>query len=118
MDISKEEAGYRRFPLEMVAEAIEILKGQGSRKLGVLGASITTIPAVTTAARFSDTTLTIAVAPCDYVLPGFAQGRCNGCKELPIGGESMLTRECAPVPYVSYAYQQPDYRRMVQKEMK
>ena len=114
----KEEAGYHSFPLERVESAIEFLKAQGNRRLGVLGASITTVPALTAAARFSDITLTIAVSPCDYVLQGFAQGKRDGCKEWPVGGESMLTWEGAPIPYVDYAYQHPDYWHTVQEETK
>ncbi len=114
----KEEAGYHSFPLERVEAAIEFLKVQGNRKLGVLGASITTIPALTAAARFSDITLTMAVSPCDYVLQGFAQGKRDGCEEWPVDGESMLTWAGAPIPYVKYAYQHPDYWRTVQEETK
>ena len=115
---NKEEAGYHSFPLERVAGAIGFLKARGNRRLGVLGASITTIPALTAAARFSDITLTIAVSPCDYVLQGFAQGKRDGCKEWPVGGESMLTWEGKPLSYVNYAYQHPDYWRTVQEETK
>ncbi len=114
----KEEAGYHSFPLERVEAAIQFLKSKDNRKIGVLGASITTVPALTAAARFSDITLTVAVTPCDYVLQGFAQGKRDGCKEWPVGGESMLTWEGKPVPYVNYAYQHPDYWRTVQEETK
>ncbi len=114
----KEEAGYHSFPLERVAAAIDFLKSRKNRKIGVLGASITTIPALTAAARFSEITLTIAVAPCDYVLQGFAQGKRDGCREWPVSGESMLTWEGKPVPYVRYAYQHPEYWHTVQAETK
>ena len=79
----KEEAGYHSFPLESIEEAIAFLKSQGNRKIGVLGTSITTIPALMAAAKFSEITLTIVVSPCDYVLQGFAQGKRDGCS-LPI----------------------------------
>ena len=71
----KEEAGYHSFPLERVEAAIEFLKGQGNRRLGVLGASITTIPALTAAARFSDITLTIAVSPLRLCFAGLCTGK-------------------------------------------
>ena len=112
------KAGYHSFPLERVEAAIEFLKGRHNRKVGILGASITTIPALTAAAGFPDITLTIAVAPCDYVLQGFAQGKRDGCREWPVEGESMLTWEGKPVPYVPYAYQHPDYWHTVQAETK
>lgn len=111
-------AGYHSFPLERVEDAIVELKKRGNRKIGILGASITTIPALTAAATFSDITLTIVVAPCDYVLQGFTQGKRDGCREWPIEGESMLTWKGKPIPYVPYAYQHPDYWHAVQTETK
>ncbi len=110
--------GYHSFPLERVEEAIGELKKLGNRKIGILGASITTIPALTAAAMFSDITLTMAVAPCDYVLQGFTQGKRDGCREWPLEGESMLTWKGEPLPYVPYAYQHPDYWHTVQAETK
>ena len=110
--------GYHSFPLERVEESIDELKKQGIHKIGILGASITTIPALTAAAIFSDITLTMAVAPCDYVLQGFTQGKRDGCREWPLEGESMLTWEDKPLPYVPYAYQHPDYWHTVQAETK
>ena len=92
--------GYHSFPLERVETAIDELKKRGNRKIGILGASITTISALTAAATFSDITLTMVVAPCDYVLQGFTQGKRDGCREWPIEGESMLTRKGKPLPYV------------------
>ncbi len=112
------EAGYHSFPLENVANAIDFLKRENNQKIGILGASVTTIPALTAAALFSDITLTVAVSPCDYVLQGFLQGKRDGCREWPAAGESMLTWKGEPVPYVSYAYQHPDYWHTVQKETK
>ena len=110
--------GYHSFPLERVEAAIDELKERGNRKIGIIGASITTIPALTAAAMFSDLTLTMVVAPCDYVLQGFTQGKRDGCKEWPIEGESMLTRNGKPLAYVPYAYQHPDYWHAVQAETK
>ncbi len=110
--------GYHSFPLERVEEAIGELKKCGNRKIGILGASIKTIPALTAAAMFSDITLTIVVAPCDYILQGFTQGRHDGCREWPLEGKSMLTWKGKPLPYVPYAYQHPDYWHTVQAETK
>ncbi len=120
LPLSPEEgvAGYHSFPLERVeAESCE-LKEHGIHKIGILGASITTIPALTAAAMFSDITLTMVVAPCDYVLQGFTQGRRDGCREWPLEGESMLTWKGEPLAYVPYAYQHPDYWHIVQAETK
>lgn len=110
--------GYHSFPLERVEEAIDALKKSGIRKIGILGASITSIPVLTAASLFPDITLTVGFAPCDYVLQGFTQGNRDGCREWPIEGESMLTLGGKPIPYVNYAYQHPDYWRTVQAETK
>lgn len=110
--------GYHSFPLERVEEAIHFLKAQGCRKIGILGASITTIPALVSAARFPDITLTIAVTPCDIMLQGFSKEKRDGCAEWPVEGESMLTWRGEPLPYVPYAYQHPKYWQVVQEETK
>ncbi len=110
--------GYHSFPLERVEEAIRFLKGQGSRKIGILGASITTIPALIAAARFSELSLTIAVTPCDFVLQGFSKRKRDGCAEWPVEGESMLTWRGEPLPYLPYAYQHPEYWRVIMEETK
>ena len=110
--------GYHSFPLERTEEAISFLKAQGCRKIGILGASITTIPALVSAARFPDITLTIAVTPCDFVLQGFSKEKRDGCAEWPVEGESMLTWRGEPLPYVQYAYQHPRYWQVVREETK
>ncbi len=110
--------GYHSFPLEHTEDAIQFLKDQGSRKIGILGASITTIPALVSAARFPEITLTIAVTPCDFVLQGFSKEKRDGCAEWPVEGESMLIWRGEPLPYVPYAYQHPRYWQVVQEETK
>ena len=92
--------GYHGFPLEHTEDAIKFLKDHGCRKIGILGASITTIPALVSAARFPEITLTIAVTPCDFVLQGFSKEKRDGCAEWPVEGESMLTWRGEPLPYV------------------
>ena len=90
MCLGPENSGYHSFPLESVETAIRFLKEHGSRKIGILGASITTIPALIAAARFPEISLTIAVTPCDFVLQGFSKEKRDGCTEWPVEGESML----------------------------
>ncbi len=118
IDLGKGVVGYHSFPLERVEETIDALKKRGNRKIGILGASITSIPALTAASLFPDITLTVAYTPCDYVLQGFTQGNRDGCREWPLEGESMLTLNGKPLPYVPYAYQHPDYWHTVQAETK
>lgn len=110
------EKGYHSFPLESVETAIRFLQQQGNRRIGILGASITTIPALTAAARFPEISLTIAVTPCDFVLQGFSKEKRDGCGEWPVEGESMLTWHGSPLPYVPYAYQHPRYWQVIQEE--
>ena len=110
--------GYHSFPLETVEEAIRFLKEHGSRRIGILGASITTIPALVAASRFPELSLTVAVTPCDFVLQGFSKEKRDGCAEWPVESESMLTWRGEPLPYVPYAYQHPQYWQVVQEETK
>ena len=110
--------GYHSFPLERVEEAIRFLKERGNRRIGILGASITTIPALTAAAHFQELSLTIAVTPCDFMLQGFSKKKRDGCAEWPVEGESMLTWRGEPLPYVPYAYQHPQYWQVVTEETK
>lgn len=110
--------GYHSFPLERVEEAIRFLKAQGNHRIGILGASITSIPALVSAARFPEITLTIAVTPCDFVLQGFSQKKRDGCAEWPVEGESMLTWHGESLPYVPYTYPHPRYWQVVQEETK
>lgn len=111
-------SGYHSFPLESVEEAISFLQEQGNRRIGILGASITTIPALVSAARFPQISLTVAVTPCDFVLQGFSKEKRDGCSEWPVSGESMLTWHGEPLPYVPYAYQHPMYWQVVTEETK
>ena len=110
--------GYHSFPLENVEKAIQFLKEQGNRRLGILGASITTIPALVAAAQFPEFSLTLAVTPCDFVLQGFSKEKRDGCSEWPVEGESMLTWCGEALPYVPYAYQHPQYWQVVTEETK
>ncbi len=118
LDSGRGVVGYHNFPLERIEEAIGELKKQGNRKIGILGASITTIPVLMAASLFPDITMTVGFTPCDYVLQGFTQGRRDGCREWPLEGESMLTWQGRPLPYVPYAYRHPDYWHTVQAETK
>ena len=110
------QTGYHSFPMERMAAAIAFLRGRGIEKIGVLGASITSIPVLLGAAMFPQLSLTLAFTPCDFVLQGFAQGRRDGCREWPVHGESMLTWQGRPLPCVTYAYQHPAYAQVVRRE--
>ena len=116
--IGPADPGYHSFALENVERAIGFLKEQGNGKIGILGASITTIPALVSAARFSDISLTIAVTPCDFVLQGFSKEKRDGCAEWPVEGQSILTWRGEPLTYVPYAYQHPRYWQVVREETK
>ena len=58
------------------------------------------------------------MAPCDFMLQEFTQGHRDGCREWPTEGESMLTENGMPLPYVNYAYQHPAYWQTVRQETK
>ena len=110
--------GYHSFPLENMEAAIRFLKERGNRRIGILGASITTIPALIAAAHFPEISLTIAVTPCDFMLQGFSKKKRDECPEWPVEGESMLTWRGKALPYVPYAYQHPRYWQVVRAETK
>lgn len=111
--------GYHSFPLESVEEAIQIFKRAGqSAKWESLARPSQRFRALAAAARFPELSLTIAVTPCDLVLQGFSKEKRDGCAEWPVEGESMLTWRGEALPYVPYAYQHPEYWRVVTEETK
>lgn len=65
---------------------------------GFCGASTTGTLALTAAAYFPDITLTIAMAPSDFIWQGFMQGEKDGCKEWIIEGESLFLTGASPCP--------------------
>ena len=116
MSPEKKDYGHHNYPLERFEKAIEYLKTQGNRKIGIAGASTTGMLALVAASCFSDITLTIAFSPSDFVMEGFYQDGLDGVRERPGNNESSVSYKGEPLPYLPYAYRHPVYWQMIQKE--
>lgn len=109
MSPDKKDYGHHNLPLERLGTAMEYLKSQGNEKIGIVGASTTGMMALLAASYYPDITLTIALTPPDFVMEGFYQGNRDGRKEWPGDGESTVSWEGKPLPYLPYAYRHPEY---------
>lgn len=115
---AKKDYGHHNYPLERIETAIIWLKKQGIRKIGIVGASTTGTVALTAASYFPDITLTIGMTPSDFIWQGFMQGKKDGCKEWPIEGESLLSYDGKPLPYMPFVYRHPQYWQCIDSESK
>lgn len=118
MSPGKKDYGHHNYPLERFEKALEYLKGQGSKKIGIAGASTTGMLALVAASYFQDITLTIAFSPSDFVMEGFYQDGLDGARERPGNNESSVSYKGEPLPYLPYAYRHPVYWQMIRKESK
>ena len=110
--------GHHNMPIERIGAAIEYMKKRGISKFAITGASTTGMLSLLAASYYPEITLTIAMTPCDFVMEGFYCGKRDGYREWPGDGESTVTWEGKPLPYLPYAYRHPDYGRMLEKEAK
>lgn len=118
MSVGKKNYSYHNYPLERILLAINWLKANGNKKIGIVGASTTGTLALTAAAYFNDITLTIALTPSDFIWQGFEQGNKDGCKEWPIEGESLFTYKGEKLDYMPFCYKHPEYWQIIEKESK
>ena len=118
MSPDKKDYGHHNYPLERIKTAIDWLLAHGNEKIGIVGASTTGMLALVAASYFSEITLTLALTPSDFVWQGFKQGNKDGCKEWPIEGESTVSYQGKPLPYMPFVYQHPDYWNEIQNETK
>ena len=109
MSPEKKDYGHHSYPLERFGKAIAFMKAQGCEKLGVAGASTTGMMALLAASYYPDLTLTVAISPPDFVMEGFYQDGLDGMRERPGDGESSVTWQGKPLPYLPYAYRHPEY---------
>lgn len=114
----KKDYGHHNYPLERIESAIAAIKKKGNQKIGIIGASTTGMLALTAASYYPDISLTIAMSPCDFIMEGFYQDGKDGAKERPGDGESTLSYQGKPLPYLPYAYRHPQYWQMIRKESK
>ena len=106
---------HHNYPLERFGAAIDWLGGRGCRKFGVAGASTTGMLALLAASYYPDLTLTVAMSASDFVMEGFYKE--NGV-ERPGDGESTVSVEGQPLPYLPYAYRHPQYWEALRAEAK
>ena len=114
----KKDYGHHNLPIERFGSAIDYLKSQGNKKIGICGASTTAMLSLLASSYYPEITLTIALTPCDFVMEGFYQGNKDGRKEWPGDNESTVTWNDKPLPYLPYAYRHPEYWDKVKEESK
>ncbi|MBR4461547.1 MAG: acyl-CoA thioester hydrolase [Erysipelotrichaceae bacterium] len=118
MSPAKADYGHHNYPLERFEKAIAFLKEQGNRKIGIIGASTTGMLALIAASYYSDITMTLAFSPSDFVMEGFYRDGKDGATERPGDGESTVSLDGKPLPYLPFAYRHPEYWQKIQEESK
>ncbi len=116
MSPAKADYGHHNYPLERFGKAISFLKEQGNRKIGIVGASTTGMLALIAASYYPEITMTIALSPDDFVMEGFYRDGKDGAKERPGNGESTVSIDGQPLPYLPFAYRHPEYWQKIQEE--
>ena len=69
-------------------------------------------------AHYPEISLTIAMSPPDFVMEAFYRDGKDGATERPGDGESSVTWQGKPLPYLPYAYRHPEYWQKIQEESK
>ena len=118
MSPAKKDYGHHNYPLERIETAANWLLANGNSKVGIIGASTTGMLALVAASYFPQITMTIALTPSDFVWQGFMQGKKDGCEEWPVPGESTISYQGVPLPYMPFVYQHPDYWHMIEEDTK
>ena len=116
MSPEKKDYGHHSYPLERFGRAIAFMRAQGCEKFGVVGASTTGMMALLAAAHCPEFSLTVAISPPDFVMEAFYRDGRDGMTERPGDGESSVTWQGKPLPYLPYAYRHPEYWRRIQEE--
>lgn len=118
MSPDKKDYGHHNYPLERFGKAVSFMKAQGCERLGVIGASTTGMLSLVAASYYPELTLTIAFSPSDFVMEGFYQDGKDGMRERPGDGESSVSWQGEPLPYLPYAYRHPEYWQKIKEESK
>ena len=116
MSADKKDYGHHNYPLERFGKAIAFLKSQGMEKIGIAGASTTGMLALVAASYYPEITLTIAMSPSDFVMEGFYRDGKDGAAERPGDGESSVSWQGQPLPWLPYAYRHPEYWQKLKEE--
>ncbi len=118
MSADKKDYGHHNYPLERFGRAIDFMKKQGCKKIGIAGASTTGMLALIASSYYPEITLTIAMSPSDFVMEGFYRDNLDGMAERPGDNESTVSWKGEPLPYLPFAYRHPEYWQMIEKESK
>ena len=96
-------SGWKDFPLDKVEETVHWCLDHGSKKVGVAGASATSITSLTCASLIPEISLVMVMAVMDYVMQASNTIKENGkIKEWPEPNTSMFTWRGEQVPYSPY----------------
>lgn len=118
MSPAKKDYGHHDYPLERFRFALDWLKSHGNTRFAIGGASTTGMVSLVAASYFPEITLTLAFTPSDFVWEGFMQGKRDGCSEWPVDGESTLSYNGEPLPYMPFLYRHPQYWQTMKAEAK
>ena len=116
MSAENNNYGHHNYPLERFGKAIAFLKSIGMEKIGIAGASTTGMLSLVAASYYPEITLTIAMSPSDFVMEGFYRDGKDGANERPGDGESTVSWQGKPLPYLPYAYRHPEYWQKLTEE--
>ena len=118
MSPAPKDYSHVNMPLERFEKAINYLKTNGIRKVGIIGISTTGTDALVAASYFKDLTFTVGLSASDFIWQGFEQGKKDGCKEWPVPGASILSYQGKPLPYMPFVYKHPEYYHKIEEETK
>ena len=74
----KKEKGRHNEPLERIGKAIDFLTAHDCKKIAICGASATGMMALLAASYYPQISLTIALAPADFVMEGYYRDGADG----------------------------------------
>lgn len=118
MSSEKNSYAHHNYPLERFGKAISFLRSKGAEKIGIAGASTTGMLSLAAASYYPEITLTIAMSPSDFIMEGFYRDGKDGASERPGDGESTVSWQGRPLPYLPYAYRHPEYWQKITEEAK
>ena len=118
MSPEKKDYGHHSYPLERIETAIEFIKKNGYKKIGIVGLSTTGMVALAAASFIPNITLTVALSCSDFIMEGFYQDNKDGMHERPGDNESTLTWRGEQLPFLPYAYRHPEYWKKIQADSK
>ena len=97
-------SGWKDFPLDKLGDTIDYVLAHGNKKVGLAGASATSIASLTGAVLFEKVSLVVVMAVMDYVMQGshIKTKKSDPYKEWPAVNTSMFTYKGQQIPYSPY----------------